>query len=608
MRYTSFSMRLRPALVSLAAAAFAVLFVRPARADDAPPPAQRAHVYSSYEDETIAEVLASRGAAEDPDPEGKIVERVDIVPLEVFEKRDVLPRFLNVFHFKSRISVIRRELLFGERDAYRQALVDETLRNLRRLPQLSLVLVVATRGTTPDRVGLLIITKDVWSLRLNWNATYTSGGLELFDAQPAEWNFLGTHQILNGHFQYQPLTYTFGLGYTVPRLGDSRVATVAAVDVVVNQQTGKAEGSLGSVIAGQPLYSALVPWAWDASVAWEDAILRRYVNAHLDDYLAPTGRELPFQYNARLYTTTYEATRSFGWDFKHDISFGAGVEISRYTTSFPGADPTTVADFETANVPLSDTRVGPYVQYHGYRKRFVRVIDFDTLALQEDYSLGHDVVFRVYPSFHALGSTRDVAGFYGAVQYTVALRDGLFRASFSSRTEAEVDRIADAAIQPTIHFVSPTIAGLGRVVLDATTLYRWRNYLNQTTILGGDDRLRGYPTNFFLGPNYVSYNVELRTRPVEILSCAIAGVGFFDAGTAWRSEQDFALHKSVGFGVRALFPWLDRVVFRADLGFPLDRPLDSTGTPIPPYAFLVSFSQAFATPTVAPAPVLPTGQ
>ena len=604
-------MRLRPALVSLVAsglAALCTLFVRPARADDPPPPAQRALVYSAYEGETIAEVLASLKEVQDAEPEGKTVERVDIVPLEVFEPRDVLPRFMNVFHFTSRTSVIRRELLFGERDAYRQTLVDETLRNLRRLPQLSLVLVVATRGTTPDRVGLLVITKDVWSLRLGWNATLTPGGFELFDAQPAEWNFLGTHQILTGHFQYQPLSYTFGLGYTAPRLGDSRVATVAAVDVVVNRDTGKPEGSLGSLIAGQPLYSALVPWAWDASVAWEDVILRRYINARLARYVAPTGGSVPFQYSARLYTTTYEATRSFGWDFKHDVSFGAGIAMSRYTASFPGVDAATVADFEAANVPLSDTRVGPFVQYHGYRKRFVRVIDFDTLALQEDYSLGHDVVFRVYPSFRALGGSRDVFGFYGAVQYTWAVRDGLFRASFASRTEPEVDRIADAAVQPTIHFVSPTVAGLGRIVLDATTLYRWRNYLNQTTILGGDDRLRGYPTNFFIGPNYVSYNVELRSRPVEILSCAIAGVGFFDAGTAWDDEHNFALHKSLGVGLRALFPWLDRVVFRADLGFPLDRPLDATGTPIPPYAFIVSFSQAFPTPSVAPAAVLPTGQ
>jgi hypothetical protein len=65
----------------------------------------------------------------------------------------------------------------------------------------------------------------------------------------------------------------------------------------------------------------------------------------------------------------------------------------------------------------------------------------------------------------------------------------------------------------------------------------------------------------------------------------------------------------VGVGLRALFPWLDRTVFRADIGFPIERPIDpTTGAPVPPFGFLVSFTQAFATPTVAPSPVLSTGQ
>jgi hypothetical protein len=63
----------------------------------------------------------------------------------------------------------------------------------------------------------------------------------------------------------------------------------------------------------------------------------------------------------------------------------------------------------------------------------------------------------------------------------------------------------------------------------------------------------------------------------------------------------------VGFGLRALLPQLDRLVFRADIGFPVERPLDH-GAPIPPLGFLVTFGQAFGVPTVAPTPVLPTGQ
>jgi hypothetical protein len=122
-------------------------------------------------------------------------------------------------------------------------------------------------------------------------------------------------------------------------------------------------------------------------------------------------------------------------------------------------------------------------------------------------------------------------------------------------------------------------------------------------------RLRGFPTNFFVGSSVLSYNVEARSRPLEILSCEVAGVAFYDVGDAYVAASQFKPYESVGVGLRALFPWLDRTVFRADIGFPLYRPIDpATGVAIPPYSFLISFTQAFVTPTVAPTPVLATGQ
>ncbi len=589
-----------------------------ARAQGAPPAAERLRDYSPYERQTIDGVLADLRLRQEPAPEGKVVERVEVVPLDVFEPRDVLPRWLNVFHMTTRKSVIRQEVLLREGDRYQQAVVDDTIRNLRRLPgvpQLSAVLVVAAAGSRPDRIALVVITKDVWSLRLNWDVVADPGGLDELVLQPSETNFLGTHQILGATFVLQPATYTFGAHYTVPSLSRTRVAVQVSADVVVNRESGNPEGSYGSLVAGEPLYAGNTEWAWDSTVSWQDVFLRRYVNAQLSAFVDPqTKQQIPFEYHSRQTGATYEVTRSFGWDVNHDFTLAAGVSRAVYEVPTPGAgvSATTVSDFQSQYVPVSDTRVGPSVQYHTYDMRFLRVIDFDTLALQEDYRLGHDVVLRLYPSFKALGSTRDVIGLYGAVQYTWAVRDGLFRASFQATAEPEADKnydIADGAIQPTAHLATPSIAGLGRLVVDGTLLYRYRNYLNQTSILGGADRLRGFPTNYFVGSSVMSYNAELRSRPVDILSMELAGVAFFDVGNAFTGWSHFVPYQSVGVGIRTLFPWLDRTVFQADIGFPIERPIDpSTNAPIPAYSFILSFGQAFSTPTVAPAPVLPTGQ
>jgi hypothetical protein len=593
------------------ASAFAVLVARGAAADP-PPAAERAQVYSPYEIETIALALDSVHAHLDPRPEGKIVERVDVVPLEVIERRDPAPRFLNVFHVTTQKGVVRRELLLREGEPYRQVLADDTVRNLRRLPELSLVLIVATAGSAPDRVGVVIITKDVWSLRAGWNVVATPGGFEQILIAPTETNLFGTQQTILAEYIYEPGAHTFGLGYTIPRVAGSRVAAIASAFATFDRAKSYFDGSYGSLVMGEPLYSGRTAWAWDATVAWEDLVIRRYQNAALYTYVDPNnGGRLPFEYRHRQYRAVYDLTRSFGWDTKQDFTLSAGVSRNVYLTDFPGADPQTVADFRFNQVPRDDTRVGPTLRYHLYANRYLRVIDFETLALQEDFRLGPDLVLSAAPSFRALGSSRDVVDLYGAVQYTAPMRDGLARVFAIADNQLVNGRVSDGYINPGAHIATPMIAGVGRIVVHGALLYRYRNYLNVLESLGGDTQLRGYPTSFFLGKDVITYNVEARTRPLEILSCELAGVAFYDAGDAFYGfdgPRRLVPYQSVGFGVRILFPQLDRIVFRADMGFPIERPIDSaTNRPIAPYAFLVTFAQAFSVPTIDPRPVLPTG-
>ena len=124
--------------------------------------------YSALERSVIEQKLAERGLSPEYAPEGKLIEGVEIVTLDVFDERDPMPDFVNVLHATTLDRVIRRELLFSEGEPYRGAYAHETARNLRNLQQLSIVLVVPAQGSRPDRVRVLVITKDVWSLRVNW--------------------------------------------------------------------------------------------------------------------------------------------------------------------------------------------------------------------------------------------------------------------------------------------------------------------------------------------------------------------------------------------------------------------------------------------------------
>jgi hypothetical protein len=638
---------------------------RAAAAQTAPPPAQQLNRYSSYEHDIIDDALEYLHAAEDRHPEGKVVEGIDVITLEVFEKRDLVPgvtTIFNVFHTTTKPYVVEREILVSRGEPFRQALVDDSIRNLRNLVQLSVVLTLATKGSAPDRVRLVVITKDVWSLRPNWNIALVNGGLLSLYAKPAEINLAGTHQTVNGTFLLQPNSLLLGGGYANPRLFGTHMSSQAEADIILNLPTGQPEGSQGYLIVGQPLYSPLVDWAWDAQAVWQDQVVRRYEFPGLGCYptqasaaqcaqVEATGKAVPFAYRQASFLSTYTVTRSWGWTTKHDVSFGLQINRQGYPATpvdleeaFPPGryDPMVATQFIAANVPVSDNRVGPFLQYHTYAKSYARLLDFDTLGLQEDFRLGHNVFANVYPVVKALGSTRDFVGFDVAAQYTVKMGDGLARAAVESITEVETSTAAgtssdtglftpagqcpsqpgrpavagpvcDASIEPAIHVVSPTLL-FGRLVFDAHLLYRFKNYLNQNEFLGGDTRMRGYPANYFTGYDILDGNLEYRTRSVDILTAQIGLVAFYDVGEAWNgwgslpgtlcratsstTAQTFCPVQGAGAGLRILFPQLDRIVFRTDLGFPLGAGRDLPG--VTPIAFFFSLGQAFYTPAVAP--------
>lgn len=589
----------RPWLPLPAIAFVALCSSAPAAAQPNAEPQSTTYDYSPYEQDTIriaAEQLHSRV---DPNPEGKVVERVEIIPLDVIEPRDPVPGFLNIFHATSRKSVIERELLIHRGDPYKKILVDETARNLRDLPQLSVVLCVPMQGSAPDKIVLAVITKDVWSLRLNWEASYTAGGLESLIVNPSETNLFGMHHSVGGRFELQPESIAYGASYSVRRLTPLKLQTIATASVVFNRSTGAPEGSFGGLSVGRPLITSRSPWSWLAEVSWRNDIYRRYVNARASRFDAdatPFLDGIPWEYRNKRALATFSVTESLGWASKHDLTLGAEYSYRRYSLpGLEGYDPAAVSEFRDRKVPRDDIRLDPFVQIRSYTTNFLRVLDFETLGLQEDFRLGHELIARLYPASADFGSSRTWLGTYGAAQYTVALGDGLARVGVESLAEFEQDRIPDAALTSFVRVVTPRFV-VGRLVADSGVLNRYRNYLNRTSILGGNGRLRGYPSNYDVGDSLVVSNLEFRSRPVEILSCQIGGALFYDVGDAFDSFSRLNIKQSVGLGFRALFPQLDRYVFRVDVGFPVSAtPLPSD---VPPASFYVSFGQAFPMPAV----------
>jgi hypothetical protein len=299
---------------------------------------------------------------------------------------------------------------------------------------------------------------------------------------------------------------------------------------------------------------------------------------------------VPWAYDTDTASVGASLTRSFGWAVKHDVSIGFDAARNRFTLpDLTGFDPATVQAFAARRVPVSDDRVGPFVQYATYTNDFLRVINLETLALQEDYRLGPQATLQLYPVLAALGSTRTFLGISATAVYTLAFGDGLARLRLESVTEIETGsgRVSDGSVRASARLASPRL-DVGRLVLDAVILDRYANHLNRFSALGGDSRLRGYATRELVGARFVSANAEYRSRPLQLFdSIQLGAVLFYDVGDAFDRWAELRLKHSVGFGARWLFPQLDRVVFRVDVGFPLVRTPGSS-----PVSFYATFGQA----------------
>jgi len=222
---------------------------------------------SELEERSVTRALGPHPDRDDA-PDGKRIQAVEIVRLPVFDDDDPVPDLFNIFHAQTREHAIRRELLFQPGERYDAERVQETLRNLQLLPQFGVVVIVTLRGTEPGQVRVVVIVRDVWSLRLNYQFQGTSNGINYLFVNLSEDNLLGTRTRVGSLFTLQPDRYSLGALAVHPRVAGSKVDAYALGRVFVNLETGQAEGSQATLSVYRSLISLADKWAFLAGAGW----------------------------------------------------------------------------------------------------------------------------------------------------------------------------------------------------------------------------------------------------------------------------------------------------------------------------------------------------
>jgi hypothetical protein len=539
------------------------------------------------------DALALRGLTIDPAPEGLQVGRVHVVNLDVFLPRERVPLvWANFFHFTTREQHIRRESLLQPGDTYRQVLAEETTRNLHDPSLSNVVAVLPVKAPRPGSVDVLIVTRDVWSLRLNTDFNHQQGQLTFFTASLSENNLLGRRKNLAAVFVMDQGSLSLGPNYIDPNIMGTRLKLQAAFYWTWARRPGELaagayEGTSSRFRLEYPLWSLARRWG-----AWTDfshrfGVVRQFQGTTVrlvpldgsprnacDPVPAPPPGvpRVPWRYRQRQLGITSAVTRSFPLPaLIHRVSAGHELGLRRpsFTDDFPD-DLTLRTLFSRQVFPRSERTSGLFARYELFTPAFRTLRNFDTFDFREDVRLGPAISLKLGRASAVVGSERDFSSFESTAELATDWLGGVQRVAASGEARLEEGSLTDRLLELRISLATPVLARAARLLAAGSAGVLSANQRKRYFAVGGDDGLRGYPVDEFVGcgAQYLAH-FEARTMPLHLAFLRLGGLVFYDAGHAAAEARALALYHDAGVGLRLLIPQLNTYALRADWAFPL---------------------------------------
>ncbi|MFN3200320.1 MAG: BamA/TamA family outer membrane protein [Bradymonadia bacterium] len=534
----------------------------------------------TYQGQRLARALKAEGLAFEANPLGKRVAFVRIARRDVFAEDELWPTFPNALHWLTKPRIIEQELLVSQGQPFKCVRVYESIRNLRSLGIFSLVAIAPVKADSEDEVGILVLTRDLWSLRLEQSYSYTAGQFDQLLLQITERNLFGLNQQGTLRYQMFPDRYSVGEVFVDRRLGGAPLRLAQSADVIFNRDSDEAEGFSTSWLFGHPLYNLQQPWGLVLEVQTDVRVQRQLTGGEVRTYTFQADENsdpvsIPRVWDQRFYIAELTSTHQMGvgTGFRHRVGYGvAAVHIDAEANDETGAlTDEEQSAFETDVLPQRLTRVAPFVEWSFFQPRFKALANLATFGQSEDIRVGPSIGARLSSPLTALGS--DKGSLRGALSagWVHIAGGGLIEGAVGVEGRYEDEELINRELTVTARGATPQL-GVGRLIARGVWVQRIKDRNNSLVTLGGDNGLRGYPSQAFFGfgENFLRTNVELRTRPWVLASVHLGGVLFWDAGDVYAGGEDFTLRQTVGAGVRVLMPQFNQDPFRLDFGVPVD--------------------------------------
>ena len=560
----------------------------------------------TLEREAVDEALKTMGVAIDDHPEGKLVGQVHIVNLEVFGKQIpplLFLRAFNVFHATTRTEVMWREVLLRPGQRWDQDLVDETRRNLIDPFLSNAVVLLPVRSRVPGYVDLLVVTRDVWSLRLNSNfqTEITSTGntiLTLLSFSLSENNVAGLRKKAAVSFSMDQGAYEVGPTYVDPNLAGSHLTLTTAVRAIFSREASEFEGTRSISEFGYPLWSLATKWGASIAVEHNDSRRRRFFEDQLQVVCPIATRPAecyPWVYDRRDVETAAGVVRSFGRRVVQRITFGHEFDYGKTFLLSDFAGDELARQALLARFPFSEISSALAVRYRLFTPVYAEARDLDTFDFREDLRTGPSLEAKVAVARQELGSDNDFVAPTATAGFAIAPGGSYERLAIGYENRYQEGEFRDHVLQAAAYAASPKIGGLFRVIGDLNVGRLLHETRNRGFVAGSNTGLRAFQINEFScvldpTPCHARYlgHVEARTLPLHILFFRLGAVAFWDVGHAAQFWNRLGAYHDVGVGFRLLVPQIDPYVMRLDYAVALNG--DNAGFP---GRFTLGFFQVF---------------
>ena len=493
-------------------------------------------------------------------PPGAKIGSIRIIQRPIFDTSDptqdnFLYRALNTLNTPTWESALRSQLVFVEGDIYSPGLLEESERVLRQREYLTAAWVGVTR-LCGDEVEVSVLARDTWTLLPTLGLT-RSGGENTTNAGISDPNFLGSGKSLGISYTKDPDRSETSLFVDDPNVAGSHWQAGFSYD-------DRSDGRGRSAYLERPFFSERTNWRFGLAVVDDVREESRYVGAEaIADYR-----------RSREYFSV-----DGGWRLaernERQLRLLAGYRYEAF-----GFQP--LPDQPALDVLPDDRTLSyPWIGFDYRQNRFREMTNLTRLQRVEDVRDGFLWRTELGYSGSGLGATED------RVVLNMSFQDSLLAtetnyASYglnqSGTYRLDQDRVENLLGTLSLeYFHGGSVRWTGWYTSLAFTAAR-NLTADQQLLIGGENGLRGYPSEYQQGDRRVLWTLERRYfpdwHPFKLFR--MGGVVFVDAGRAWFADgqsngPDGGVLRDVGVGLRLASSRVEvQRMLHFDLAFPLD--------------------------------------